>query len=52
LYEINNLKKHAVCNGSNEDRIHMIIDVMGNRTVEECVRALKEREKELIHTHT
>ena len=35
LYEINNLTDHSVCNNSNQDRIHLIIDIIENKTIEE-----------------
>jgi hypothetical protein len=47
LYEINNLKKHAVDNNSDHDRIHMIVDVIGNKTIKECIE-----QRELIHSYT
>lgn len=35
LYEINNCLSHGVINKSNKDRIHIIIDIIENKTIDE-----------------
>ena len=37
MYEINNFKYHSVINNSNEDRVHLIIDVLPNNYLDKVL---------------
>lgn len=42
LYEINNRLIHSVVNKSSVDRVHLIVDVIENKTIEEITKANKQ----------